>query len=534
MPAATTTRWPDLAALALVLAGCGLRLHGLTQSWLSPDEGINWSIATRALPLAIDEMLANTHPPGWYVLLRLVACGSDSLLALRLPALGCGTAAIWCLYRAGKSLAGPATGLVAALLLALSPQAITQSQLLRPYAALVLLLALGLRGLAAFASDRRRGLGLYATTLALAVTLHYGTAIVLAGGLVATATLLLLRTLARPQALRLALAHLPAGGMLLLLYALHVRPHLSGSAVEQELMRAWMPQFFADSPRAAAGLLAAACGYVTAVAWAGGAMLALLVGTTLACRGGARWLGVFALSALGVALAASSLRQYPLGCTRHVQHLAPLLLLALAHGLVQLGRRVRTAPVLLVVLLWPWLPAFARELLQPAPARLHLTDEHPVSVADHERVARHLLPLCESPGLLVLDLQSYYLIAPDLGHARDVGEWHAGWYSFRWGHRDVVLHMTWRSAWLPNAVAEPRHIVPLLQAASARFPQAFADLRCVAGGWIGPFRQDFAILGNLARPHTEFLFDLVETRSLNLFRLDGPRFLAAYAATLRR
>ncbi|MDH3423925.1 MAG: hypothetical protein OEN00_13100, partial [Gemmatimonadota bacterium] len=51
--------------------GFALRLTGLSEYWVNPDEGIYYSTLTRVSSREFwAEVMANAHPPAFYVLLR--------------------------------------------------------------------------------------------------------------------------------------------------------------------------------------------------------------------------------------------------------------------------------------------------------------------------------------------------------------------------------------------------------------------------------------------------------------------------------
>ena len=130
------------AAFALAL---GLRLWRLDAQSLWYDEG--WSVHLARIPLrnAVSLMISegDTHPPGYYVLLRLWTLlfgghvtswrGFSALLgALSVPAL----------YMLGRRLFDGWSGVIAALLLAVAPAHIVYSREARMYPLLLLLLLL--------------------------------------------------------------------------------------------------------------------------------------------------------------------------------------------------------------------------------------------------------------------------------------------------------------------------------------------------------------------------------------------------------
>lgn len=127
------------SALVIAITAFGLlvRLWRIGELSITGDEEYSIRIALGGLSGMLDQIAreAEPHPPLYYVLLagwiRLV--GHDDLL-VRLPNAFIAAAAIPLIARLGTKLAGPATGLIAALLLAVSPLEYFYSQQARMYA----------------------------------------------------------------------------------------------------------------------------------------------------------------------------------------------------------------------------------------------------------------------------------------------------------------------------------------------------------------------------------------------------------------
>jgi len=131
---------------AVVLLALALRLLRLGFQPLWWDEGWSVYFAKTTLGSMARLTAVDIHPPLYYALLHFwIALFGASPLALRLLSVLAGTAAVPLLYLAGRRLAGDKAGLLAALLLALSPFAVYYSQEVRMYGLATLL------GLAAFA-----------------------------------------------------------------------------------------------------------------------------------------------------------------------------------------------------------------------------------------------------------------------------------------------------------------------------------------------------------------------------------------------
>lgn len=122
----------------VLLLAFGSRLHGLGVESLWLDEGFSYQMV-RQDPLVILTSVAaiDNHPPLHYLVLwawmRLIG---TSEFALRALSVVCGVVTVALLAQLGRRLFGPATGLAAAALLAVSPFHIWYSQEARMYALL--------------------------------------------------------------------------------------------------------------------------------------------------------------------------------------------------------------------------------------------------------------------------------------------------------------------------------------------------------------------------------------------------------------
>lgn len=131
--------------LTIVALGCFLRLYQIDGKGLWIDEA--FSIWLSQQP--VDEMLAwivriDQHPPLYYTLLHFwIILGNDPVTTRALSAL-CGTLTIPVIYLLGRRLDSDKVGLLAALLLAVSPFHVRAAQETRMYALLALNGALAL------------------------------------------------------------------------------------------------------------------------------------------------------------------------------------------------------------------------------------------------------------------------------------------------------------------------------------------------------------------------------------------------------
>lgn len=126
--------------VAILLVGAGLRLLRLAHESLWMDEWL--TIAATRLPIAelVSNRLQSGHAPGYFLLMKgWFAVVGESDLTLRLPSVLWGVLVIAVLYRLGRRMYGPAVGLTAAGLLAVSAIHIEYAQEGRMYTLVVLL-----------------------------------------------------------------------------------------------------------------------------------------------------------------------------------------------------------------------------------------------------------------------------------------------------------------------------------------------------------------------------------------------------------
>jgi 4-amino-4-deoxy-L-arabinose transferase-like glycosyltransferase len=136
-------RWLLLAILLLAFA---LRLYRLGAESLWYDETVSVYLASQSLPDLIAHTAGDIHPPGYYLLLHgWTRLAGSSDWAVAFPSLFFGLVLVALAYWLGRRLFGPQVGLLAALLVALSPFNLWYSQEVRMYT-LGAVLGLGLLG----------------------------------------------------------------------------------------------------------------------------------------------------------------------------------------------------------------------------------------------------------------------------------------------------------------------------------------------------------------------------------------------------
>ncbi|MEJ8474666.1 glycosyltransferase family 39 protein [Roseibium algae] len=131
-------RTPDrhqFALSAVLIIGAVLRLWHLDRTSLWYDEAVSWSQSNGSLAHLVTSVASDNYPPLHNLLLWLtMPVLGDTEFALRLPSAVAGIVSIWLIYELGKLVFDQNTGLLAALLLALSPFHIWFSTEARMYA----------------------------------------------------------------------------------------------------------------------------------------------------------------------------------------------------------------------------------------------------------------------------------------------------------------------------------------------------------------------------------------------------------------
>lgn len=126
---------PDLAlAAGLAALGLLLRLHGLSDKAFWYDEMLTWSRAKLPLGQLIIDSLKHKHFPTYFFIVGPFASAHDPEWMLRLPSVLFGAACVFLVTRLACDARGLWAGLVAGLLMALSPIGVAFSQDARPYA----------------------------------------------------------------------------------------------------------------------------------------------------------------------------------------------------------------------------------------------------------------------------------------------------------------------------------------------------------------------------------------------------------------
>lgn len=328
-----------LALLATAAGALALRLYTLTTQSFWFDEVLT-AIGAQSFAWVLYSAQIFGHPPLQY-LVGWVAGGSSATEgALRAPFVAAGVGGVVVIALLGRRLAGPTTGLVAAGLLAISPFHVELSQIARPYALLVLLVALS--WLALFRALQRGGiadwLG-FSAAAALAFYTHYlGGQVVLAQAAVAAAWVVRRRgangLAALVSFLGITLLLAPWVAVLQPLAGAQVGAgHLSAAALGDFIRHVLIPEQVGSGP---AGLLTGALFLLGA--WGLRSRPEIALAAILSVI-----MPIVLLWAINPAHALAG---------RHFAFMLPMVMLLVAHGLVVAGRFVETV--------LSWRPALAR------------------------------------------------------------------------------------------------------------------------------------------------------------------------------
>ncbi len=188
--------------ILLILLGFFLRLYDLEGQSMWSDEGLSFYRAQLPLSEIITNTITvdgiatrDTNPPFYFLLLHiLIVLTGESVFALRYLGVAVATLAIPLMYGIGSISFGRRVGIIAALLIAISPFHIWQAQVVRNYSLLLTLNLLSVYGLIRFLMTtdghrRVRWLIVWAVAGLIGIYTHYFGFFVFAFGLLALITL---------------------------------------------------------------------------------------------------------------------------------------------------------------------------------------------------------------------------------------------------------------------------------------------------------------------------------------------------------
>lgn len=480
----------------VVAIAVALRLPDLFGWWPNPDEGIYYGVATRhGLRGALAEALATSHPPLYFLLLRVVAWFSTDFAALRSVALVSGCAAVYVFILIGREIGGPGsrgrvTGLVAGLLLAVSPRVILLSQVIRPYTFLLLLLSLSLLFLLRYLREPSTRLLLaHAVCSLLATIVHYSAVFPLAVMGIAVLVDGLRRGARRPEWLRLLAVQVPPALLLVGLYFGHLRGIAAGPLGDHAL-NGWLAPYMIRGPLDVWLGFVAFHSMLAGHAWAAPAAL-FTIGATVAAMRVRGWdpLAVTAVSGFALAAIAAALHVYPFGPTRHTSWLilfaVPPTAWAVA-ALITSGRANAIRGTTLAVL-----GLIAARLLTPVidpNTRPRETPDRVLREDAVEAMAEALEPH-GAPSLVFMTVETYELLTPLYVEERQSAEESSSGrlLHFRWGGRDVIVLLSRDFVSRPEELQEVNHLYTAALAAESEFgielPGRGEPVLVLNGGW---------------------------------------------------
>jgi mannosyltransferase len=139
--------------LVIFVAALGMRLIGLGSRPFWLDEVFTLQRVRLAPGALVHDSLIAHHMPTYFLLLSVLAPLDNPQFWLRMPSAILGALAVMLVYLIGQRIAGRTAGLVAALVLGLSPAALAYSQEARSYSLVMSLILLALLGLTQLAMD---------------------------------------------------------------------------------------------------------------------------------------------------------------------------------------------------------------------------------------------------------------------------------------------------------------------------------------------------------------------------------------------
>lgn len=507
-PGDLETRYRDpLLLLTLASVAAIVRWIGLSDWWLNPDEGIYYSILTRADFAGFwAEVTANAHPPLYYLILRGLGALTWDFYWLRVFSVLCGVAAVaavWGATReaAGRGRPGAIAGFTAGLIVAIGPGPIELSQVMRPYMFQLALLATALYALLRYRdTDGIRALALYAIVISAALLTHYSS--MLALGAIGLYVLWdgIDRGVRERHWLRLAAAQLAPAAVVAGLYLIHIRP-LAGSALADDALDGWLSFYMIDSV-SSAWLAFLGFQHLLADTWMRGPMALLLVaGVVTALLRGPRSVGVFAVGALAMGVFAASIGAYPFGSTRHSMWLVAFVVPPiglLTATLIEAPVRIRTgglAALAALLAIGGPLGELLREPSAPwAPSDLVLRQENLSQIVD-------ALDPADGPPLLVMSAQTFYLLLPFYALERESASFSADStaFHFEYGDRRVLASSAWDFS-TRAGVSGTVELRDFLDEAERAFPDIGLDRELeatiVVGGWRPPFVSELSALAD--------------------------------------
>lgn len=530
-------RFEPLLTFSVVALALIMRLPWPSAWWLNPDEGIYYAAITQSRFAGFwADAKATAHPPLYFLILRAIGTVTTDFAWLRSVAWVSGIAAVYLFTRIGREIGGEGdrgvvTGVLAGLLIAVSPRAVSLSGVIRPYMLLLLLVSGSLLALLRYMRrPSPASLVAYGALSSLALTLHYSALLALGVFGVLVLTDGVRRGFARRAWLPLAAVQLVPALTLAVMYWWHLR-RLMRSAMATQALQGWLSSYLIRSPAdvwlGLVGFHSSLLGDTLAVS----ATFLTLLGLAVAAWT-RRWIP-FVLGFAGIALAylGAFAHLYPLGATRHTSWLTvfvtPVLAWLVATLVTSSGRtRALAIPMLAALLLG------ARPL-----AATFDSDARPREIS--ERVLRvdyldamsDVLDPSGTPRLVLMSTETYQLLMPLYTDERQGADASADGLllHFGWGARDVVVLPDRDFLVLPTELGRPNHLYTAARRATEEFglawpPDVGESALVLEAGWRSQGMEDLAELSR----RTGFLGSTTYVPGFIAVRLD----LAAYARAL--
>lgn len=537
MPLNLTERRAWTGALIITAAGFLIRLSGISEWWLNPDEGIYYSMLTWSDSARFwQQMAENAHPPLFYLAIRQLGLLTTDFVAIRVVSVVFGTIAIYAAWLVGKEFgeaddSAPLIGLASALLVACSPGAISLSQVMRPYMMQLALLLIALYWLLRYRQARKASnLAWYSGVLSLALLTHYSSflafavfsALILvdlnAGGWKARDVLRMLAATTVPACVCIAL------------YLQHVRS-LAGSAIAVEALDGWLAHLMIGSISDVAARFFGFMGYLVGPRLVGPAVLIWITGVLMAIWHRSWALVVVSLTAFCVAVVAASTGQYPLGACRHATWLVTFFVFPLAYALAQTvtpALRVRTSAAALVTALL-LVGVTADRLMGSRRPYSRLLREQVLKRGDMERVLP-MVTRAGGPNLVFTDIQCFNLLLPLYLDEREVAANSAdgSFSSFRWGDHQMIVARSWNLSTRPTEIRKPNHLFTLVESVDREMPELEIGNRHEAfvliGGWNKETSQSLLRADQSVSPGARLVSRHEQVPGLSIMVVDIARY----------
>jgi hypothetical protein len=537
-----------IIALVITAFGFLMRLPGIFEWWLNPDEGIYYSMVTwENTALFWEEMLNNAHPPLFYLVIRAFSLFTTGFVAIRWVSLVFGSIAIFAVWLAGREIVSSektsdVTGLLAAVLVAVSPGAIAMSQLIRPYMMQLAFLLLAFYHLLRFRNQRRStNLVWYSSFLSLALLTHYSS--ILALGVFGISILrdIATRGIERRALSGVLVAHVAPLAIAIALFVYHLRPYLLGSFLAEEALDGWLAPFMIGSIGDIWLHLLGFMGFLLGPRLAGPAVLVFLASLALAVRRRSWSLLALGLGAIGVAVAAATTGHYPFGACRHCSWLIGFVSIPLAWGLAQAmvswrrGNVIVTAAIILL-----YVGGYRiGTLVGTTRTGVSTLNEQTLRKADVAKV-KSLLDPDAGPETILISTQSYYLLVPYFSEEREDKEiaTDGSFFTFQRGTRNVIVLRSWDFLVGREDIGKPNHLYTFVLNVDRQMPRLQLgkqnEVLMVFGGWSHETPKRLLLADQSLPPGAGLISKKNEAPGLTAFSFDIARYRLMMREALNR